>query len=55
MNFLIFQEERYREYRKNKKKEKRKREEEESKAAFGADDDMAALMGFSGFGGSKKS
>ena len=52
---LIPKQERYKEHRKNKKVEKRKREEEERREAFGGSDDMAAMMGFSGFGGSKKS
>ena len=43
------------EHRRNKKAEKRMREEDEKREAFGASDDMAAMMGFSGFGGSKKS
>ena len=41
------------EHRRNKKAEKRKREEDEKREAFGASDDMAAMMGFSGFGGAK--
>merc|ERR1712039_489008 len=49
------EEKRMKEHRRNKKAEKRKREEEERREAFGASDDMAAMMGFSGFGGSKKS
>merc|ERR1712112_303171 len=45
------EEEKQREYRRNKKK--RKHEEVEDDTA-GADLDMMAMMGFSGFGGSKK-
>jgi U4/U6.U5 tri-snRNP component SNU23 len=55
ISFFRLQEERYREYRKNRRKEKKKRDEDEASTSFGGGDDMAALMGFSGFGGTKKS
>lgn len=49
------EEERYKEHRKEKRKErKRKAEENNDEFANGLPDDMAAIMGFSGFGGSKK-
>ena len=51
MRELKEEEEKQKEYRRNKKK--RKHEEIEDDAA-GADPDMMAMMGFSGFGGSKK-
>ena len=51
MKELKEEEEKQREYRRNKKK--RKHEEVEDDTA-GADLDMMAMMGFSGFGGSKK-
>jgi len=43
-------------YRRERKKAKKKREEESaaSSASLGVDKDMAAMMGFGGFGGSKK-
>merc|ERR1712026_510231 len=51
MKELKEEEEKQREYRRNKKK--RKHEEVEEDTA-GGDPDMMAMVGFSGFGGSKK-
>ena len=54
--YLSCQEERLKEYRREKRKERKKRgrtqEEDEEESAF--DPEMAAVMGFSGFGGAKK-
>lgn len=47
-----FQEEKLKEYRKEKKKEKKRKHDELDDEP--QNDDMAALMGFSGFGSSKK-
>eukprot|EP00088_Acartia_fossae_P050485 TRINITY_DN56578_c0_g1_i1.p1 TRINITY_DN56578_c0_g1~~TRINITY_DN56578_c0_g1_i1.p1 ORF type:complete len:201 (+),score=64.41 TRINITY_DN56578_c0_g1_i1:40-642(+) len=52
MQELKEEEERSKEYKKQRKQEKKRREEEED--ASGADPDMMAMMGFSGFGSSKK-
>merc|ERR1712058_194995 len=52
MKELKEEEEKQKEYRRNKKK--RKHEEIEEDAFGGGDPDMMAMMGFSGFGGSKK-
>lgn len=49
---LHFQEEKLKEYRKEKKKEKKRKHDELDDEP--QNDDMAALMGFSGFGTSKK-
>merc|ERR1711920_837464 len=51
MKELKEEEEKQREYKRNKKKRKHDEVEEDS---FGGDPDMMAMMGFSGFGGSKK-
>ena len=56
VSFLI-QEEKMKEYRREKRKEQRKRKHNEvdSRQEQNEDeDDMAAMMGFSGFGSSKK-
>jgi len=53
MEQLREEEERAKEYRKEKKKEKKRKVEEEEDFG-GADPDMMAMMGFGGFGGSKK-
>lgn len=51
----VFQEEKVKEYRKEKRKErKRKANDDDFDIDQGMDPEMAALMGFSGFGGSKK-
>lgn len=47
------QEEKAKAYKKEKQKEKKRKAEEDLN--FEEDDEMAAVMGFSGFGGSKKS
>lgn len=49
---LHFQEEKLKEYRKEKKKEKKRKHDDLDDEP--QNDDMAALMGFSGFGTSKK-
>ena len=51
--FLILQEEKAKAYKKEKQKEKKRRAEED--LTFEEDDEMAAVMGFSGFGSTKKS
>ena len=51
MKELREEEEKQKEYRRNKKKRKVEEVEEDT---FGGDPDMMAMMGFSGFGGSKK-
>lgn len=49
------EEERYKEYKREKRKDrKRKAEEETEDADSKAASDIAAIMGFAGFGGSKK-
>ena len=50
---MTFQEEKQKAYRKEKRKE-RKRKAESDLDGGDMDPDMAALMGFAGFGGSKK-
>lgn len=49
---MCFQEEKAKAYKKEKLKEKKRKAEEELN--FEDDDEMAAVMGFSGFGSSKK-
>jgi len=53
MEELRAEEERNREYKKEKRKEKKRRGNEDEFGG-GGDPEMMALMGFSGFGGSKK-
>lgn len=49
------EEERYKEYKREKRKDrKRKADDEADDGAASASDDMAAIMGFAGFGGGKK-
>jgi U4/U6.U5 tri-snRNP component SNU23 len=49
------EEERYKEYKREKRKEKKRKNGEALEEVMGAvDPDMAALMGFSGFGQGKK-
>lgn len=50
------EEERYKEYKKDKRKDRKRKADEESEfeATDGIDDDMAAIMGFKGFGSGKK-
>ena len=54
----VFQEEKVRAQRRDKKKESKKRKIDEYQSTVDnedpVDDDMAAMMGFSGFGSSKK-
>lgn len=51
--FGSLQEEKAKAYKKEKQKEKKRRAEED--LTFEEDDEMAAVMGFSGFGSTKKS
>lgn len=51
--FLLLQEEKAKAYKKEKQREKKRRAEED--LSFEEDDEMAAVMGFSGFGSTKKS
>jgi len=51
--FLTHQEEKAKAYKKEKQKEKKRRAEED--LTFEEEDEMAAVMGFSGFGSTKKS
>lgn len=54
MRFRCFgQEEKAKAYKKEKQKERKRRAEDD--VDFEEDDEMAAVMGFSGFGSSKKS
>ena len=55
VTFSLFtlQEEKAKAYKKEKQKEKKRRAEED--LTFEEDDEMAAVMGFSGFGSTKKS
>lgn len=62
MLFILFdhvlQEEKVKEYRKEKRKERKRKaanDDDDFDIDQGMDPEMAALMGFSGFGGSKKS
>ena len=50
------QEEKAREYRRERKKEKKRKEAEDDSGGgmMGMDPDMAAIMGFGGFGSSSK-
>jgi U4/U6.U5 tri-snRNP component SNU23 len=49
------EEERYKEYKKTKRKDKKRKNDESLEETMGAiDPDMAAIMGFSGFGQGKK-
>ena len=50
------EEEKAREYRKEKRKEKKRKlqKEDDNQGAFGMDPSIAATMGFSGFGTSKR-
>lgn len=50
--YVFFQEEKAKAYKKEKLKEKKRKAEEDLN--FEEDDEMAAVMGFSGFGSSKK-
>jgi len=43
------------EYRKEKRKERKRKPRDDDDLDEGMDPEMAAMMGFSGFGGSKKS
>lgn len=52
-SFFVCQEEKAKAYKKEKQKERKRRAEED--VDFEEDDEMAAVMGFSGFGSSKKS
>ncbi|XP_044278790.1 zinc finger matrin-type protein 2 isoform X1 [Varanus komodoensis] len=52
-DFSLLQEEKAKAYKKEKQREKKRRAEED--LAFEEDDEMAAVMGFSGFGSTKKS
>jgi len=61
LTFSTFsQEDRYKTYRKEQRQKKKNKGNSKSSANFeslgggAVDDDMAAMMGFSGFGGSKK-
>lgn len=54
LNDLKFQEDKLREYRRDKRKEKKNVASDMSDSASGIDPDMAAIMGFSGFGSSSK-
>lgn len=48
------EEERYREYKREKRKERKRKIEEADDAAETGANELAAVMGFAGFGGSKK-
>lgn len=52
IDLIFIQEEKQKAYRKEKRKEKKRKHEETD--VGGMDPAMAELMGFSGFGGSKK-
>lgn len=51
--YCFYQEEKQKAYKKEKRKERKRKADEDLDQD--ADPDMAAMMGFSGFGGSKKS
>lgn len=48
------EEERYKEHRKEKRKDRKRKAEDDLDGIALTDDNMAAIMGFSGFGGSKR-
>ena len=48
------EEEKLREYRREKKKDKKRKMTDEDHSSGGMDPEMMAIMGFGGFGGSKK-
>lgn len=48
------EEDRYKEYRKEKRKDRKRKADGESNEEVGVSEDMAAIMGFAGFGGAKK-
>lgn len=48
------EEEKVKEYRKEKRKDKKRRVDEDEEEDAGPSDEMAAVMGFSGFGTKKK-
>lgn len=48
------QEEKIKEYRKEKRKDRKRKIEDSKEEEEGQVDEMAAVMGFSGFGSSKK-
>ena len=50
---ILFQEEKQKAYKKEKRKERKRKADDDVDADV--DPDMAAMMGFSGFGSSKKS
>lgn len=52
--FYCSQEEKIKEYRKEKRKDKKRKIEELADDDAGPSDEMAAVMGFSGFGSKKK-
>lgn len=54
MLFYLSQEEKIKEYRKEKRKDKKRKIEEVNEDGGGPSDEMAAIMGFSGFGSKKK-
>ena len=53
-HYFYYQEEKIKEYRKEKRKDKKRKIEELSEDDAGPSDEMAAIMGFSGFGSKKK-
>ncbi|XP_065885453.1 zinc finger matrin-type protein 2-like [Dysidea avara] len=55
MKELREEEEKVKEYRKEKRKERKRKPRDDDDLDEGMDPEMAAMMGFSGFGGSKKS
>lgn len=48
------EEDRYKEYRKEKRKDRKRKADDEPNEMAGVSDDMAAIMGFGGFGGARK-
>lgn len=51
---ILFQEEKMKEYRKEKRKDRKRKIDEPKDDDEGPVDEMAEIMGFSGFGSSKK-
>lgn len=51
---FVVQEEKIKEYRKEKRKDKKRKIEELAEDDAGPSDEMIAIMGFSGFGSKKK-
>ena len=52
--FCHLQEEKQKAYRRDKRKDRKRKADDSGEGTSGMDPDMAAIMGFAGFGGSAK-